>query len=725
VTLGTGVDVSNTSYYVVGNVNSVGCSISVDIVPYVTAVTTSLSQAHSVSSTFNRSATGRYPVRENETVYLGGFNLGTPTVSLPNAASLTTTSFTYTATLAIGSANITTPIQSPALTAGQVVYFSASTTMPSTSEGFVKPETPFYILSSGLTTTNIQVAKIQGGSAVIFTGVGSGVSISCVNVNIGAVATSGTMTVSLSPMEAANNKNTDSRDWHKQANGVNNENLKDNLAFYVWRLNSVTGLTSTDVRFPVMRVNPAAAQNVVFAYASAINYYAINVDGTQTYWQQSYNRWRDVGLAYDNNNHYFSLAGTQSSGGAGATANGWTNSYWNGSPNFYFFSWQRTTATVGADTNAYSTATNLRSIESNANSGTTSSTERDQNPKVASRYDGVDTNDVYMTYYDSLQDQVRFRWGTVSSTAANTIGGNIGNQPNSGEGSYAGYHQVASSVTTYKSGQYSAVGVTSTGIAVVAWYDATNRALMYSYAGYAGSGAARGSTTTLRDAALIGQTIPAGTQVRVYSGTTASARTTVAAGPDGTGQITLGAAVAQTSTSYTIVPISTQWQANATVLDSNFAGWYVDLAVDGHDGIHIAYYNSGTGDLKYAKLADYASAWSATICTVDSYNSTGSNIMINTKYDGANEVPYISYYMPSFAQSLYSVHIAWRADFSGSADGASTDKYTGTWEVMTIPETNVPAQFTISNGFKTIGSATNSPIVGYITDPQLRTAQLK
>lgn len=194
-----------------------------------------------------------------------------------------------------------------------------------------------------------------------------------------------------------------------------------------------------------------------------------------------------------------------------------------------------------------------------------------------------------------------------------------------------------------------------------------------------------------------------------------------------TGQITLAAAVPVNNTSYQIAPWQAQLQANATILDSNFAGWYVDMTVDPSDHVHIAYYNSGTGDLKYAYLTNYASASSATIDTVDSYNSTGTDIMINTRWDGTEYVPYITYYMPSFAQSFYAARVAWQAKNFGTAqsDGASGDQFTGNWEVMTIPETNVPADYTISNGFKTIGSATNSPLVGYMTDTQLRTAQIK
>jgi len=54
---------------------------TVDIVPYISEVRTSLSEIQSPGSVFNRSALGGYPVRDNEVLTIHGFNLGTFTVS--------------------------------------------------------------------------------------------------------------------------------------------------------------------------------------------------------------------------------------------------------------------------------------------------------------------------------------------------------------------------------------------------------------------------------------------------------------------------------------------------------------------------------------------------------------------------------------------------------------------------------------------------------------------
>jgi hypothetical protein len=240
---------------------------------------------------------------------------------------------------------------------------------------------------------------------------------------------------------------------------------------------------------------------------------------------------------------------------------------------------------------------------------------------------------------------------------------------------------VANSASTYPGGLYTAVGATSTGVAVMAWYDATNRRLIYSY----------------ND------------------------------NPSGSSE--------------------SQWQSHALEIDPSYAGWYVDLTVDANDGIHIAYYNSGTGDLKYAFLSSYADK-KAEVVTVDSYLSTGQQIMINTRAESRTVngtslsviVPYISYYSSSFMQTTSSLRVAWRNDFAsypasaalvastgsnGVGQGATGDKFTGNWEVMTIPTVNVPVDGVVCNGVPASGTYKNSVFLGYYTDAYYERAYIK
>jgi hypothetical protein len=168
-----------------------------------------------------------------------------------------------------------------------------------------------------------------------------------------------------------------------------------------------------------------------------------------------------------------------------------------------------------------------------------------------------------------------------------------------------------------------------------------------------------------------------------------------------------------------------QWQTNAVVLDPDFSGWFVDVAVDGADAIHIAYYNSANGDLRYVSIPTYNGAPS-TPKTVDSFLSTGSNITVMTKLVGGNWVPYISYYMGALTATKNSLRMAYRTNFAGLNDGSdANDKYTGDWEVTSIPASNIPKDYTVSVGFKDLGAAPLQPIIGYATEVNLETAQLK
>ena len=223
--------------------------------------------------------------------------------------------------------------------------------------------------------------------------------------------------------------------------------------------------------------------------------------------------------------------------------------------------------------------------------------------------------------------------------------------------SATGYHIIANESTTYKGGAYTAVGYTSGGVAVVAWYDASKRQLVYSY-----------------------NENPA-----------------------------------------TVDSDGTTWQENATVIDASYAGWYVDLAVDSSDGIHIAYYKSSSGDLKYAYIENYKKASDAKVITVDSYLSVGTNITINTK----GTVPYIYYYNTSANQTTNSIKVAWQNDTTTLRDGALNDKFTGAWESMTIPTSNIPNDATVSGGVPTAGTYSGEVVLGYMTDVYFEKAELK
>jgi hypothetical protein len=622
----------------------------VDIVPYVTTVTTALSNAYSSNpSVFNRSAQGYYPISNTGVATLAGYNL----------------------------------------------YYATSTSLTLNGSGtYIAVSAP----SKTSLTATLSSGATSGALGLTVNGVAADNNI---NNNNASMTTSGATTVY----------------YNQEPNGVNNPLLTDDLYFYVWSFNTVVNGGTTSIRYPSMRVGTDTNQTVGFIYdygAQAVNE---DVGGSNFQIDYSFTQWYDTAIAVDSNGYNYGAAMNGDSGGQGTAAynqdmNGTVaNSAGGGWANFGFYAWN-TAGAVGSNSTttagAYSSGSKKVMLE-NANSNTSAApvynANRIQQPKIA-----VGSGGVYMTYYDAANSQLKFRWGTIGGTYPTpttagygmAAGGNLVNHSDATGGTGTGYQVIADgNSNTYTMGLYSAVGVTSTGVAVAAWYDQTNQRLVYSY-----NATPTVNTSVAATAMVANKTYyiltPGTTVFTNYGASNSLVGTVFKATGAGTGTGTV---------------VEDFWQENATVIDASFAGWYVDLAVDGGNGIHIAYYNSSSGHLKYAYLPTYNTA-SPQTCTVDSFLSTGTNISIATYYNGTNYVPYISYYMPSFTSTSFSARTAWRTNFTSPVqDGASasTQQYTGNWEVMTLPTASYPQNFRIGIGIKKNSSSNNSPILGYAT----------
>ena len=160
------------------------------------------------------------------------------------------------------------------------------------------------------------------------------------------------------------------------------------------------------------------------------------------------------------------------------------------------------------------------------------------------------------------------------------------------------------------------------------------------------------------------------------------------------------------------------------MIDSSYAGWYVDMCVDSDNGIHIAYYNSSKGDLKYAYLSTYEDA-EPDIVTVDGYLSVGTNITINVRKEGGKQIPYIYYYNGTQNQTSNSIKVAWRENTATLLDGAISEKFTGAWESMTIPTENIPVDATVCGGVPISGDYSDTVVLGYMTDKWFEKAYIK
>lgn len=606
----------------------------VDVVPYVTGIGTELSAFYrSASSVYARTSTGRYPLHEDESITFYGFNLGSPSVSLNGTA-----------------------------------------------------------LKSG--EKEVPLSDIVGGS-------------NKATVTTGTTATSGAFTVSVNSLQAINNMNDNFKEYNQQPNNVNNNILHDDLYADVWQFKNAAEPKNGKISKPHMKIGPSG--EIGFSFSNAVLYYSMpgySYNGSTSYSQtkmgMNYGGFTNNTFAYDKNGSAYGVALCIDTGGSPGM-----------SGNLQFFSRKDG---IGEDLNSnYSNQKYARRIENTTVSvdGITCTTDLDRvlSPSMTTYING-NTSYVYLAYYDNITKQIRFRTGTVGNDA-NDIGGGLQDllafksgagtdadwprirARNNGKDLYllrdsiSGYSGIptatddfnvnstcgdgssysagkiykgdkgdayqyvsvpaASGVaagnsyykksTVISAGQYVAVGALSDGTAVLAWYDELNGRLAFSYNSNINSGYS---------------TLDAGT---------------------------------------------TEWQNNAWyVTDSSIrAGWYVSMAVDSANGVHLAYYSPSGADLYYSYIKNPKSDKIATrTVMVDSYQQVGTYCTIDVGRKNSNSpwIPYISYKCESNNGTSASAKVAYPVKFDEInnvlAGVNDRDQFTGNWEVSIIPAITTP-----------------------------------
>ena len=406
-----------------------------------------------------------------------------------------------------------------------------------------------------------------------------------------------------------------------------------------------------------------SAGNYYMSYGYGVPSMYVNKNGIERQIDYSYNKFHNTNVAYDDNGNIYAVA----------TNTDRIDDY---SAKFVFYTGTKNNqmpASVTSSDGAYTKPSNSkRHLERVYNNSTgIYDINRVKNPKITT-YTSENTTYVAMAYYDynNTINPVKFRFGSRNGTdISGGIEGNVesldeSNNPSVNDSSAAGYHVVASSNTSIEGGQYASCGIVPNA---------------------AGTG-----------------------YIAVVAWYDASVRRLCYSYNENPSSAVVGGV----------------WQTNAIYLDEAYTGWYVDMAVDSDGGIHIAYYNSAKGDLKYAYLSSYNDT-NPTVVTVDSYLSVGTNITINVRKEGDKQIPYIYYYNASATQTPNSIKVAWQNDVTTLRNGAVSDKFTGAWEAMTIPTQNIPSDATVCGGIPTTGTYGNKVILGYMSDTGYEKAVLK
>ena len=360
-------------------------------------------------------------------------------------------------------------------------------------------------------------------------------------------------------------------------------------------------------------------------------------------------------FAFDKNGYTYGAAQCpDTSGQAGMSAN------------FQFFS--RGVSDESSDYHGlnfnYFNVTNGRRIENTSyykNSIVYTDENRVQNPEMAT-YVSDSTSYVYLAYYDHGLDMIKFRVGSVGSSAnsiglglqdldkftsnrhsendANKICDSNKNLKDSLDSTYEGdqgnAYKYVTKIANRGASPYVAVGALPTdGTAVVVWYDKNEQALKMKSAAFS-----------------------------------------------------------------SVKSDSVSWTAPSTI--STIGGKYVSMATDEAGGIHLAYLSNSGANLYYT----YMSSVSATPVTmlVDAYQDVGDRCMITVGRESTSKpwIPYISY-KSNYASHTKIAYPVFASDASSSTlpsagivDG--TEKYAGAWNVSLVPDTNLSIDDTVSVG---------------------------
>ena len=345
---------------------------------------------------------------------------------------------------------------------------------------FSRASTGEYSVRAG-ETIKVKGFNLSGGTVMLGTAsLGSNLN----SVAIASSHASGELSVQVGGRASINNTVDVSKPYNIEANNVNNDILTANRKLFVWKT--------------VELINNAALESPQFVMDKHSNYYisygnlktikdpaspssserymrlSSNINGTPNdKWEFCYSKFHNTVIGYDDSGKPY-LGATNTDRASNSTA----FTLFFQKPNFTY---------------AYSEGDNKRRLENSDNKlREVYDVNRVQIPKMAIRGGGTssDPAKLAVVYFDkNVQNdtQVKFRYGTVEGE--NTITGGIKYNVSPGgssakptnSGSAEGYEIVAKSTSGFASGQYAAVGLTSTGRAIVVWYDAKGSRLVYSY----------------------------------------------------------------------------------------------------------------------------------------------------------------------------------------------------------------------------------------------------
>ena len=578
-------------------------------------------------------------------------------------------------------------------------------------------------------------------------------------------STSAKYSVTVGGLSSINNLNDDTKTYNQWPNSDNNNNLTDDVVFDVWQFNSEAAITGTDkaggkISQPVMKINPMNGK-IGFAFVNG-QFYASMANGTgNSYetWMRSRDFCTSISLTYDDLGHSFgTMAGGDVDGSILDKFN-FVTSLW-GKP--------------GTDANTRSrdgtNAFRLESIGSGTSGDLTFEKQRIMSPSITTATHGKNTN-IYLAYYDSQNDQIRFRSG---STAVIPVYGY-----DNGKNNYTfGHINLKANQTIFTEGMqitfcdsqgnelsaedyvnigygntasYYIYGVGHNPNSTDFWFTLSytadrNAALDKTYSTYQ-KAFWNGDNTTYTESGnykifknplyikfetsneetlvKVDQKTPMGTLADIetdqtgdsgklattcqliadstYTNGKSGSFVSIATVPGNALNNDVVVAVWYSSDrhlwySYNTSPLADRrntkrddsatddgWSTPIQVFTGYMAnsGQYCKIAVDADGGIHIAAYDPLNLDVDYAYASSY-SADSFTPMVVDSNGVNGKYLTLDVAKNASTDtmgIPYIGYY----SDSCLKPKMAYLLNASDLGAGSENDAYTGKWEISVVP----------------------------------------
>ncbi len=416
--------------------------------------------------------------------------------------------------------------------------------------------------------------------------------------------------------------------YNRTPDNKGNDLLTDDVYFDVWTINSKVAMPLNGGKLDQMGMKVGPNGMLAFGFANGPLNFSLS------------------------NGMYNSYTGNKSKGGdfftsVSFTMDDWGYSYGTAMPGNEGDKFRLISGAAGFDNN----------LETNGQDGE-SGKHRIRSPSMATTTAKVGTDymtNLYMTYYDGMNSQIRFRRFSIKNGTAIQSGSM--NSMAAVSGTYNTYannkkdvHIVIGKDSAYEdqAGVYYNIGAIkgagdNDDLLVFIWYDESSHSLKYMY--HDKPSAITANTTTLS--------------------------TINSKGNGG-------------------------WSVPVSVFEGkrySKSGEYCKIAVDANGGVHIASFEPFTSDLNYAYLDSSKSGRATTsadfkTCVVDSRGVVGCNLTLDVGLENSKPVPHIGYFtgdslLPKYAY-LHKTELL-DSSSSDSLDGAVSDKVTGNWEITTVP----------------------------------------